>query len=68
MEDLLKDMSECHPGYGDHSQLKDDVTGMPHDPAAHFDETDFEASQRPVLETSRQVSNPASEVILAPCN
>ena len=42
------------PGHGDLGQLEDDVSGVPHDPAAHFDELELEASQSPVLQPVRQ--------------
>jgi hypothetical protein len=50
----VQDESEHLPGYGYLGQLKDDVSGMAHNPAAHFDELDLEASERPVLEPPGQ--------------
>ena len=50
----VQDEGELLPRHRDLGQLEDDLPGVPHDPTAHFDELDLEASERPVLEPPGQ--------------
>ena len=54
LADSVQDKGEHLPGFGHLGQLKEDVSGIPHNPAAHFDQLPLQAPQLPVLEAFGQ--------------